>query len=90
MSEPPIDPHRHQAPDTTSGVADLADSVRAGIDELAGSADPDAFRALLDLSSHLGMAIGAAARTLAGSGSWARVAGLAGTTRQAAWQRWSQ
>jgi hypothetical protein len=36
------------------------------------------------------MAIGAAARTLAGSGSWARVAGLAGTSRQADWQRWSQ
>ncbi len=90
MSEPATDPHLQQAPGTSAGVAELAASVRAGIDELSASTDPAAFRALLDLSGHLGVAIGAAARTLADSGSWARVAGLAGTTRQAAWQRWSQ
>lgn len=70
-------------------VADLARELRAGIDALADESDPAAFTALLELSGLLGDAIGRSARTLAEQGSWASVAGLAGTSRQAAWQRWS-
>lgn len=69
--------------------AELATMARAAIDELAASADPAAFRELLALSAHLGEALGTAARQLAGVQSWASVAGVAGTSRQAAWQRWN-
>lgn len=71
-------------------LAQSADAARAAIDRLAASPEPEAFRELLTLSAHLGEALGRSARLLAESGSWARVAAVAGTSRQAAWQRWSE
>lgn len=74
---------------TDPSPAELAGTARRAIDSLAASGDPDAFRELLALSAHVGEALGIAARGLAAAGSWASVAGVAGTSRQAAWQRWS-
>lgn len=59
------------------------------VNELAQRTDPEAFQALLRLSGLVGEALGVSARTLATSGSWAKVAEAAGTSRQAAWSRWS-
>lgn len=59
------------------------------ISELAASDDPAAFAELLALSQVLGQALGRSARGIAEAGSWARVADMAGTTRQAAWSRWN-
>ena len=56
---------------------------------LAERADPEAFQALLRLSALVGECLGVNARALAVSGSWAKVAEVAGTSRQAAWSRWS-
>lgn len=69
-------------------AANLAGHVRELLDQLAHSSDPAAFAELLGLQEHLGIALGLAARSLADDRSWASVAGLAGTTRQAAWARW--
>jgi hypothetical protein len=44
---------------------------------------------LLRLSALVGEGLGVSARTLAATGSWAKVAEVAGTSRQAAWSRWS-
>lgn len=68
--------------------ADVAAQIRRLTDELATSSDPQAFAELLALSAHLGQAIGTAARVMAEQQSWSTVAGLAGTTKQAAWSRW--
>ncbi len=68
--------------------AEVAAEIRERVDELATSGDPQAFHELLAVSSHVGQAIGVAARTLAEDRSWSAVAGLAGTTKQAAWSRW--
>jgi hypothetical protein len=43
---------------------------------------------LLGLSQYVGECLGISARTLAEAQSWSSVAGLAGTTKQAAWSRW--
>lgn len=69
---------------------DIAAEASALLDELARSTDPIAFEVLLGLSQHLGECLGASARTLAEAQSWSSVAGLAGTTKQAAWARWHQ
>jgi hypothetical protein len=68
--------------------SDITDDVRALLDALTASADPAAFQALLGLSQYLGECLGLSARTLAESQSWGDVAGVAGTTKQAAWSRW--
>jgi len=70
-------------------VAELETRARDAINELAELPDQQAFEALLRLSALVGESLGVSARTLAASGSWARVAEVAGTTRQAAWSRWS-
>jgi hypothetical protein len=62
--------------------------VRTLIDALTASTEPAAFEALLALSQYLGECLGRSARTLAESQSWGGVAGIAGTTKQAAWSRW--
>jgi hypothetical protein len=59
------------------------------VTQLAEFTDPEAFQALLRLSAQVGEALGISARTLATTGSWAKVAEAAGTSRQAAWSRWS-
>ena len=67
---------------------DIAAEVRTLLDALASSTDPAAFQTLLGLSQYVGECLGTSARTLAGAESWRSVAGLAGTTKQAAWERW--
>jgi hypothetical protein len=67
---------------------DIAAEVRTLLDALANSTDPIAFETLLGLSRYVGECLGTSARTLADAQSWSSVAGLAGTTKQAAWERW--
>ena len=69
-------------------VSELGGRARAALSALAGSTDLQAFRELLALSEFAGECLGESARTLAAHGSWSQVAGVAGTTRQAAWSRW--
>ncbi len=68
--------------------ADIAAEARTLLDALAVSTDPTAFHTLLDLSQYVGLCLGTSARSLAEANSWSSVADLAGTTKQAAWQRW--
>lgn len=70
-------------------LVDLEATARAAVARLAEHPDPEAFQALLRLSAVVGESLGISARTLAASGSWAKVAEVAGTSRQAAWSRWS-
>jgi hypothetical protein len=72
---------------TTAEVAALA---RAALQSLARRPDPEAFTQLLALAQANGECLGVSARTLAEQGSWSGVADMAGTTKQAAWSRWSQ
>lgn len=68
--------------------SDIEAEVRTLLDALATDSDPAAFQALLGLSGYIGECLGRSARTLAESQSWGEVAGVAGTTKQAAWSRW--
>ena len=70
-------------------LADLEGAAREAVTQLADRADPEAFQALLRLSALVGESLGVNARALAMHGSWATVAEVAGTSRQAAWSRWS-
>ena len=72
----------------TREPTDIAAEVRTLLDALANSTDPAAFQTLLGLSQYVGECLGISARTLAGAESLCSVAGLAGTTKQAAWERW--
>jgi hypothetical protein len=67
---------------------ELADLAEASIRLLAQSDDPAAFGHLLELTRLVGESLGVAARTLAHDSSWSQVANIAGTSRQAAWERW--
>lgn len=69
-------------------IAELGALVRRVVGELARRPDTAVFAELLSLQALVGSALGESARTLAEHGSWARVADVAGTTRQAAWHRW--
>lgn len=73
----------------TPTVGALANQAREALQALARRPDVAAFEALLDLSRTAGECVGDSARLLAEHGSWAQVAGVAGTSRQAAWARWS-
>lgn len=72
---------------STRRVADLA---RAAMTELAGRDDHESFSELLSMSGHAGGCVAQSARSLAEAGSWRQVADLSGTTKQAAWSKWSQ
>ena len=72
-----------------AGLDALERAAREAISQLAEHSDPEAFQALLRLSALVGESLGVSARTLATTGSWAKVAEVAGTSRQAAWSRWS-
>lgn len=72
---------------TTPQLADLA---RDAMTELARRGDHASFTALLSMSGHAGGCVSQSARALAESGSWSQVADLSGTTKQAAWSKWSQ
>ena len=67
---------------------ELAELAEAAVGALAQRADPAAFEHLLRLVRVTGECVGVAARTMAEQTSWAGVAGIAGTSRQAAWERW--
>jgi len=69
--------------------SELEELTRNAVNCLAERQDPEAFAALLRLSAVVGECLGISARALAVSGSWAQVGEAAGTTRQAAWSRWS-
>ena len=68
--------------DELAGLAELA------LRTLAERGDPAAFTHLLRMTGVAGECVGIAARTTAATSSWAGVGELAGTTRQAAWERW--
>lgn len=70
---------------TTDELAELAEGA---VTTLAASGDPAAFAHLLRLTQLAGESLGTAARALAGQTSWSGVADVAGTTKQAAWERW--
>ena len=93
MTNDSVDP---AGPASTAGrsgpISSLEELERAAHDavaQLAAQTDPEAFQALLRISALVGEALGVSARTLATAGSWAKVAEVAGTSRQAAWSRWS-
>jgi predicted choloylglycine hydrolase len=69
-------------------TAELAELAEAAVVTLARSGDPAAFGHLLRLTQVAGESLGTAARALANQTSWTGVADVAGTTRQAAWERW--
>ena len=69
-------------------LSELADLAETSMRLLAQSDDPAAFGYLLELTRLGGECLGVAARTLAQESSWSQVANVAGTTRQAAWERW--
>ena len=73
-------------PDQDSAA--VAAAARELIDELAGFPDSAAFQELIGLGYYVGRALGASARLLAEKGSWSQVATVAGTSKQAAWERW--
>jgi hypothetical protein len=67
---------------------DIEAEVRELLAALTENSDPAAFNSLLALSQYVGECLGLSARTLAENQSWGDVAGVAGTTKQAAWSRW--
>ena len=70
---------------TTELIVQAQDAIQA----LVGRPEIEAFNALLTLSEVLGEAIGESARLLAAHSSWSHVGEASGTTKQAAWSRWS-
>jgi predicted choloylglycine hydrolase len=77
-------------PDAEDATPDeLADVAGKALSALAESKDPAAFAHLLHLSQQIGTHLAVSARNLAEGHSWSGVADVAGTTRQAAWARWS-
>jgi hypothetical protein len=72
-----------------TATSEVADMARAALESLAQRSDPEAFAQLLALAQTNGECLGISARTLAEQGSWSGVAEAAGTTKQAAWSRWS-
>jgi predicted choloylglycine hydrolase len=68
--------------------AELAELAEAAVAALARSGDSAAFEYLLHLTRVTGESVGTAARALADRSSWSGVADIAGTSRQAAWERW--
>jgi predicted choloylglycine hydrolase len=79
-----------EPPSATPTVDQLAETAHAALEALAASEDPQAFTQLIELSRYAGECLGASARNLAAAGSWAGVAQYAGTSRQAAWERWAR
>ena len=73
----------------TPSVPELSEQARKAIQALAGLPDVEAFHALLSLSQLFGEYLGESARLLAAHSSWSQVAEVSGTTKQAAWSRWS-
>lgn len=70
--------------------AELAAVIRRVTDELCARATRESFAELLTLVGYVGEQVGESARLLAAANSWAQVAEISGTSRQAAWERWRQ
>lgn len=70
--------------------AELAAVIRRVTDELCARATRESFAELLTVVGYVGERIGESARLLATANSWAQVAEISGTSRQAAWERWRQ
>ena len=68
--------------------SELAEVAEASMRLLAQSEEPAAFGYLIELTRLAGECVGVAARTVAHESSWSQVGNIAGTTRQAAWERW--
>jgi hypothetical protein len=68
--------------------SELAARIYRGIDELTARGSREAFAELLRVVAYTGEKVGEAARLLATSNSWAQVADVSGTSKQAAWERW--
>jgi hypothetical protein len=73
----------------TPGIAELSAQARTAIQALASRPEVEAFHVLLGLSQLVGESVGESARLLAAHSSWSQVAEVSGTTKQAAWSRWS-
>ena len=67
----------------------LATMAQQAVAELAPRGTHSSFKLLVDLSTYVGVSLGEAARQVAAAGSWSQVADITGTTKQAAWSRWS-
>ena len=81
----------HPREDLSAATPDeLAERAETAVRSLARIDDPAAFAHLLRLTRIVGECVGTAARTLAGEQSWSGVAEIAGTTKQAAWERWRE
>jgi hypothetical protein len=74
----------------TMAPGELAGLAEAAVRSLAQKDDPAAFAQLLGLTRVVGECVGTAARALAGERSWSGVAQIAGTSKQAAWERWRE
>jgi hypothetical protein len=86
------DPGRMCSPDELAAAPpdELAELAEAAVQALARRDDPAAFAHLLRLTGVVGECVGTSARTLAGERSWSGVAQIAGTSKQAAWERWRE
>jgi hypothetical protein len=67
---------------------ELAELIQRATDELSTRGTREAFAELLQVVAYAGERVGDAARLLATSNSWAQVAEVSGTSKQAAWERW--
>ena len=68
--------------------AELAQLAEAAVVALARSGDAEAFGYLLQLTRLASESLGTAARSMADRSSWSEVGDIAGTSKQAAWERW--
>lgn len=72
-----------------TAIESLVATAESALAALSERQDPEAFKALLELSQYLGECLSASAQVLSSSMSWAQIGDIAGTSRQNAWSRWS-
>lgn len=73
---------------SAASAEELVRTAEAALRALAESRDPAAFTELLRMTQVVGECLAVAAQGVANAASWATVGDLAGTSRQAAWERW--
>jgi len=84
-----MDGHEAREDLTALSIDQLTRRAELALDELAQRANPEAFEALLGMTTYVGSCISVSAQLLSSTVSWARIGELAGTSRQNAWARWS-